>query len=75
MTVRRGRLRLRGARFTVDTRVTGRASVRASDGAVRAAVVVTGPDGTEVPVEVRWSERRVTAVATAGGATLTLPAP
>ena len=74
VTVRKGVLRLRGARFTRDARVTGRARLRPAVGGVRATVVVDGP-GRPVRVGLRWTERQTTAVATAAGATLSLPAP
>ncbi len=69
------RLRLRRIRFVTDAFVSGTGTWRPADGAARGTLSVTLPDDDVVRVELRWSQRSLTARARVGASILTLPAP
>jgi pimeloyl-ACP methyl ester carboxylesterase len=69
------RFQLRDVRFVSDATVSGTGLWRLSDGRVHGELVVKRPGVADVEVSVDWNQRVGTALATVGGASLTLPAP
>ena len=69
------RFQLHDVQFVPDATVSGTGLWRLSDGRVHGDLVVKRPGFADVQVKVDWNQRVGTALATVGGASLTLPAP